>query len=210
MSRTDGIEQTKSVPIRRSLQLNLIWMVALLGGGILALSFVGSEAAARRFSQALTGQAIERVEAQLEGFFRPVDRQLLILQRQLEASLEHNPGLADSLLAPVMREIPWVTSGMIADDSGREQMLLRVGEEWTARQTLGDGSQDQVVWRDRVFSGQAARRLGGRRASSTTRARARGTRRRAVPRPTMPRGDRSTGRSPTPSSPRKTPESPPR
>ena len=141
---------TRTVPIRRSLLGNLVLIVLLLGGAILALTYLGSQRAVRRFSQSLIEQTMERVEAQLDGFFDPVVRQLFYLRQWSEAGLldlDDDPAALDLLLRPTLRQYPWVASAMVANDAGRENMLLRIGDRWTGRQVRVGASGGEARWR---------------------------------------------------------------
>jgi serine phosphatase RsbU (regulator of sigma subunit) len=139
----------RTVPIRRSLLTNLVLIVLLLGAAILALTYMGSQRAVRRFSQSLIEQTVERVAAQLDGFFGPVTQQLFYLRQWSEAGLLDldNPAAIDELLKPTMRQYPWVTSAMVANDAGRENMLLRADDRWTGRQVILGPSGGQARWR---------------------------------------------------------------
>jgi serine phosphatase RsbU (regulator of sigma subunit) len=140
---------TRTVPIRRSLLGNLVLIVLLLGGAILALTYLGSGRALRRFSQSLIEQTVERTEAQLQGFFDPVVKQLFFMRQWGEAGLLDldDPTAIDELLQPMMRQYPWITSAMVANDAGRENMLLRIGDRWSGRQTRVDESGGHARWR---------------------------------------------------------------
>ena len=139
----------RTVPIRRSLATNLVLIVLLLGGAILALTYLGSQRAVRGFSQSLIEQTVERVDAQLAGFFGPVTQQLFYLRQWSEAGLLDldDPAAIDELLKPMMRQYPWVTSTMVANDAGLENMLLRAGDRWTGRQVRVGPSGGQARWR---------------------------------------------------------------
>ncbi len=139
----------RTVPIRRSLLANLVIIVLLLGGAILSLTYLGSQRAVRRFSESLIEQTVERVDAQLDGFFDPVTRQLFYLRQWSEAGLLDldDPAAIDELLKPTMRQYPWVTSAMVANDAGRENMLLRTDDRWAGRQIRVGPSGGQARWR---------------------------------------------------------------
>ncbi|MDX1389599.1 MAG: hypothetical protein R3344_10445, partial [Acidobacteriota bacterium] len=137
----------RTVSIRRSLITNLTVVVVLLGLSILALVFFGGRRALRRFSQALIHQTIERTEAQLEGFFDPVARQLEILAGLIEQGVLDAEGDArTALLQTVLNEYPAVHSILIADDRGREQMLLRQDRGWRVRVVDKDAEGDRALW----------------------------------------------------------------
>ncbi|MCP3979103.1 MAG: SpoIIE family protein phosphatase [bacterium] len=140
----------RTVSIRQSLLRNLTAIVLVLGLAILAMTFVGGRNATRGFSQALIDQTLSRTEAHLSGFFDPVERQLELLREWGEAGrldLDDPHGL-NEILGGFMRRHPWVTSCMVADDTGREHLLLRAGDDWQSRQTLDPDGTRRVIWRD--------------------------------------------------------------
>jgi serine phosphatase RsbU (regulator of sigma subunit) len=141
---------SRSVSIRRSLLTNLIVVVVLLGLGILAMSLLSGRRALSRFSQSLITQTLHRTDVQLHNFFDPVARQLGTMRSWAEAGMLdfENPQQSVEILMPSMREYPWVTSAMVADDSGREQMLLRQGDSWRSRQTSADEWGELAHWTD--------------------------------------------------------------
>ena len=138
-----------TVPIRRSLLTNILLIVLFLGGAILALTYLGSQRAVRRFSQSLIDQTVERVDAQLDGFFDPVTQQLSYLREWSQAGLIDldDPEGVDVFLQPTLRQYPWVTSAMVANDAGRENMLLRAGDRWNGRQVRVGTSGAEARWR---------------------------------------------------------------
>ena len=140
----------RTVTIRRSLLVNVVLVVVLLGAAIVGTSYLGSKRAVTRFSKSLLDQTLHRVEVELEGFLLPLERRLLTLRRWGETGVLDldDPERLDRLLQPVMRAVPWISSVMIADEGGREQMLLRDGPSWRSRQTRRDEWGGEVLWRE--------------------------------------------------------------
>jgi len=141
---------SRSVSIQRSLLTNLIVVVVLLGLGILAMSLLSGRRALRRFSQSLITQTLHRTDVQLHNFFDPVGRQLGAMRSWAEAGMLdfENPQQTVELLTPTLREYPWITSSIVADETGREQLLMRRGRAWRSRQTRSDEWGDLVRWTD--------------------------------------------------------------
>jgi len=150
-----------SVSIRRSLLGNLIIMIVLLSVAIQGTMFLAARRMVRTLSAALIEQTLDNTEAQLRGFFDPVAANLKILQAWGEAGLladDDSLDLADDrlsaatvlgsfndLLVPLMQENPQISSLMVADDRGREHMVLRVDDTWSVRKTRRDLWGDEVV-----------------------------------------------------------------
>jgi serine phosphatase RsbU (regulator of sigma subunit) len=137
-----------TVSIRRSLLTNLVAIVLVLGVAILAMTFVGSRRTLRRFSQSLIDQTLSRVVIQLDSFFDPVVRQLQTLEAWSRNGLLDldDPADLNARLSGFMQEYPWVTSCMVADDRGREHMVLRQGDRWRNRQLVQDENTGRAQW----------------------------------------------------------------
>ena len=127
-----------AISIRRSLLLNLVVVIVLLSGAILAITASGSRRTVRVLSGALISRAIDHTETRLRRFFDPAVRGLKIARSWGEAGLLDDPARTSQLLVPLMRESPQVSSLMVADSRGRELMLLRTGDRWRARETRSD------------------------------------------------------------------------
>jgi serine phosphatase RsbU (regulator of sigma subunit) len=141
------VSQT-TISIRRSLLTNLIAIVLVLGVAILGMTFVGSRRTLRGFSQSLIDQTLSRVVVQLDGFFDPVARELQTLEAWSRAGLLNldDPADLNARLSVFMQEYPWVTSCMVADDLGREHMVLRQGNRWRNRQLIQGEDTGQARW----------------------------------------------------------------
>jgi serine phosphatase RsbU (regulator of sigma subunit) len=139
--------------IRRSLLLNLIVVIVLMGAAITSIAAFASRRTVQTLSEALITQSIDQTEARLREFFNPVIRSLHVARSWGEAGLLDldNPEKLNALLVPLMREFPQISSLMVADGRGREHMVLREGERWTVRRVRHDewGKRAQILeWTD--------------------------------------------------------------
>ncbi|MHC4448468.1 MAG: cache domain-containing protein [Planctomycetota bacterium] len=138
----------RTVSIRRSLLVNLIVVIALLGGAIMATTFFGARRAVRTLSRALIDRTIDQTEARLEHFFAPVITNLRMVRSWGEAGMidTDDPAAINRRLVPIMKHYPQITSVMVADDRGREHMVLRTGAEWINRQSRRDEWGSRTRW----------------------------------------------------------------
>jgi serine phosphatase RsbU (regulator of sigma subunit) len=138
----------RPVSIRRSLLRNLVLVILLLSGGILLTTILGARRAVRELSRSLTAQKLDESEQRLRRFFDPVARELQIARSWGEAGLLDPDELEQlgRLLVPVMERTRQVSSIIVADDRGRELMILRTDDAWTSRQTRRDEWGDRTVW----------------------------------------------------------------
>jgi serine phosphatase RsbU (regulator of sigma subunit) len=139
---------TRTVSIRQSLLRDLLLVILLLSGGILATTIFAARQTIEVLSRAYMGQAIDATNARLEGFFGPVRRELRVLGAWGEAGgLDTNdPAALNRLLAPLLRLHPQITSVMVADGRGREYLLLRSGAHWRVRITRRDEWGPRTRW----------------------------------------------------------------
>ena len=138
----------RAVSIRRSLLRNLVIIIALLGGMILLATFATARRATSTLATSLIAQTLDLVEARLEGFFEPVTAELKLARRWGEAGLLdiEAPANINRMLAPVIREHPQVSSLLVANERGREHMLLYSGGRWRNRQTRRDLWGYRTTW----------------------------------------------------------------
>lgn len=139
---------SKPASIRRRLLTNLVLIVVLITAAIMASTMLTSRRIVRRLSESIISQTLDQTEDRLKQFFDPVRAQLLIAQEWGEQGLLdlERPDQLIAMYTPVMRRYAHISSALIADDRGREQMILRVGDRWRVRRTQRDKWGDQVTW----------------------------------------------------------------
>ena len=105
----------RSVSFRQSLMWNLVLVIVLLGGAIMATTFVGSRRAMRTLSGSLTHQTIEQTEDRLRRFFDPVARGLYIAKSWGEWGLldTDRPDELTHLFLPLMKQFPQISSILV-------------------------------------------------------------------------------------------------
>ncbi|MCP3904207.1 MAG: SpoIIE family protein phosphatase [Planctomycetes bacterium] len=128
---------------------SLVIVIVVLGGTILAMTFLGARTAVRTLSAGLIDRTVQEIDARLDGFFRPIADQLQVLRTLGERGLlpVDDPERLDEMLGAVIDQHRNVSSVLIADERGREHMLLRVGDDWSSRQTRRDQWGDETRWR---------------------------------------------------------------
>jgi serine phosphatase RsbU (regulator of sigma subunit) len=130
----------RSVSIRTGLLVSLLLVILLLSGGILLTTILGARQVVQTLSRSLLDQRLDEMEVRLKGFFEPAASVLRMARSWGSAGRldTDDPEAVRRALEPVMRQYPQITSLMVADDRGREFMLLRIGERWINRQTRHD------------------------------------------------------------------------
>ncbi|MHC5082968.1 MAG: SpoIIE family protein phosphatase [Planctomycetota bacterium] len=126
----------RTISIRRSLILNIVAVIVILSGAIIVTITIGARAAIRDLSKKIIEQTISQTETKLSSFFDPIENELLRIQtlgRKGLVNLDDFEYLRDQLKA-IMRQYPQVTSLMVADESGKDFMMLRNGDKWLIRQ----------------------------------------------------------------------------
>ncbi len=138
----------RSTSIRRRLLSNLIAIIVLITTAIMMSTFFTSRRIVRTLSASIISQTLEQTEDRLRRFFDPVQTEIRMIQRWGETGMLDldKPRELIRLLMPTMRAHRQVTSMLIADDRGREQMILRIGDRWRVRRTRKDEWGDKVTW----------------------------------------------------------------
>ncbi len=146
-------KRRRMVTIRRSLIRNLALLLVLLTGAMLvAASYFGIRVR-DDMAGALTGRALEDVEARLRSYFEPVERQLRIAQRLVRnGSLDlDDPSVLRRHFVPVLASVPGVSSVNVGDASGAGFLLMRMGDRWRTRLVRVDEwgpRQELAEWSD--------------------------------------------------------------
>lgn len=138
----------RSISIRRSLLTNLLLVIIVLSGAIMAVTYLASNRAVRTLSKSIIERTIELTDSRLRRFFDPVVADLELLRdwgRSGQLDIGH-PRRLNRLLEPLLRRHPQVSSVVIADHRGREYMLQHRGDHWYNRQTRRDEWGDRTRW----------------------------------------------------------------
>jgi serine phosphatase RsbU (regulator of sigma subunit) len=138
----------RSLSIYQSLLANLAVTIVLLGGAIMALTFMGSKATIERLSRSILRETIGQVEIELRRFFEPVISHLGVIRAWEESGLlepDDATGM-NRLLEPLLRSNPQISAVMVSDERGRQHILFHVGETWQSRQTRRDVWGGRVSW----------------------------------------------------------------
>ncbi len=130
------------VSIRRSLIVNLILVITVLSGTIMLTMILGARSAIRTLSRVIINQTIEQTEGELKRFFDPPAAELMKMKSLGEKGMiDINDSAALKLqFMAIMRQYPQITSLMVADETGREFMLLKTGNKWVNRLSKLDGT----------------------------------------------------------------------
>ncbi len=141
----------RSVSIRRSLLVNLVALVAVLGTAVLATSVIAGRRAVDRLSGALIASALDEAEAELERFFEPVDRELRLARDWGRAGLLDldEPDAINALLVPLLENTPQISAVLVVDvESGREHLLLHLDGRRRERRTSPEREPGVARWRE--------------------------------------------------------------
>ncbi len=138
----------KLVPIRRSLLVNLLLVILLLSGAILATTVFEARQVIQSLSASVINQTMQEVEARLQRFFDPATRGLQMVRSWGNAGLldEEKPAELTDVFVPLIQQFPQVSSLMVSDERGREYMLLRTTKKWLNRQIQPDQWGNRAHW----------------------------------------------------------------
>ncbi|MBN2377346.1 MAG: SpoIIE family protein phosphatase [Sedimentisphaerales bacterium] len=128
----------KSISIRRSLLKNLILIILLLSGAIMAIMIIRIQTAVRYLSQVIISQTIDQSESRLNRFFEPISENINIVKSWCEngaIDLDH-PDSFRRYFTSFIEQHPHISSVIIADTLGNEYMLLQNHDQWLLRQRI--------------------------------------------------------------------------
>jgi len=134
--------------IRILLIVTLVTVAAVVAAVVEMTSILRGEMA-ESLMRRTADQAETAFRDQLDKLFEPLQRNLAIVERWGERGslrLDDHTALND-LFVPMMEQLPWTTSMMIATESGAEYMLLREDSTWVTRATDAGNQAGGVRWR---------------------------------------------------------------
>lgn len=154
----------RPITIRRSLFVNVAAVVLLLGSAVTVITLVGSRHTADTWARHLMTRSTAQIHAELNQYFEPVVKALLAARSWGEHGLLNidSPAQLNHILEPLITQWPQISSILVADTAGREQMLLRLEANWLNRWTrvadwggtslvlqwANPREEPSVIWRD--------------------------------------------------------------
>ena len=155
----------RSIPLRRSLLANLVFLVVAFGGATWLAMLWGERRIVAVMCRSSISQTLDLTEQRLNAFFDPILRDVELL-RFLGDSGELDTDDSDRLrrlLIPLLRQNPQVSGVMIADSRGREFYLTHDGNRWRSRRLrIGEWKQ-RALWDEWDDQARHARIVVGRR-----------------------------------------------
>jgi serine phosphatase RsbU (regulator of sigma subunit) len=138
----------KTTSIRKSLLINMLLLIVILSAAMITINHFASRKTVRTLSGSLINQTIGLVEVELMRFFDPVIDELMLVRSWGESGMLdiENPKALNLLLAPLIEEHSQISSLLIADERGKEHMLLKTGEKWINRQSRADEWKGRSKW----------------------------------------------------------------
>ncbi len=138
----------RTLSIRSRLVGILLLVIVVFGGATLLISMLIARRAVRTLSHELIARQADGVADQLEGFFAPVRGAIDIGEAWGKEGIldPDQPERLRALLQPVLERFKQMSAALVADDRGREFMLLRTGGRWITRQTRRDEWGARVKW----------------------------------------------------------------
>jgi len=150
----------RPISIYRSLLISLLLVIAILSGCILVATWVQARGAVEAVSRTAILRTMDEVDARLQRFFDPPRRVLQLMRDWGEHGRLDFPDVDAfvAALGPVIENYPQITSLMLADDQGRERMLLRTGDKWITRESRADEWVGTTQWSERATLADAPKR----------------------------------------------------
>ncbi len=138
----------RTLSIRSRLVGILLLVIVVFGGATLLISMLIARRAVRTLSHELIARQADGVADQLEGFFAPIRGAIDIGEAWGKEGIldPDQPERLRALLQPVLEKYPQMSAALVADDRGREFMLLRKEGKWITRQTRRDEWGTRAKW----------------------------------------------------------------
>ncbi|GMQ95920.1 MAG: hypothetical protein BMS9Abin14_395 [Gammaproteobacteria bacterium] len=157
----------RSKSIRQGLLRNLLLVIVLVGGGLIAVSVYAARHMLESLAREVIADNLTVTEVELRRFFEPVAAALRTAAAWGDRGLldDDRPDKLNPLFQPLLTQFPQVSTVVIADDSGREYMLIRTANGWQNRETrvsewgsrtrwrqwAEDGAKPKVKWKDQDY-----------------------------------------------------------
>ncbi|NCF82945.1 MAG: hypothetical protein GWP74_15170, partial [Proteobacteria bacterium] len=154
----------RSTSIRQGLLRNFLLIIVLVGGGIIAVSVFAARHLLESLAREVIGHSLTVTEVELHRFFEPVEAALRTASDWGDQGLlnDDRPAKLNPLFKPLLTQFPQVSTVLVADDSGREYMLIRTADGWENRETRRskwgartrwhlwgeDGAKPKVIWKE--------------------------------------------------------------
>ncbi len=123
------------VSIRRSIISNMLGVLLILCFVVLAVTFLGANELAKSLSRTLIGQSLDRTQAEIEHYIRPVNTALDVAQSWIsgqEISVA-TPNQTVQLLIPLIEPSPQINSIILVNPQAQTLVLTRLPSGWRVR-----------------------------------------------------------------------------
>ncbi|UCD22955.1 MAG: protein kinase [Gemmatimonadota bacterium] len=150
MVSTQGFTKalTSRFAIGRSLLRNIVLLILVAGGAVLAVVLFEAYRAVETLSASLIDRAADQTEAELQRFFEPVGQNISVAAEWgATGTLDPNDiDQLNSIFIPQLKHSPQMSSMMVANTRGFEHMLLQSDGEWLNRRMDVDVRGNQAHW----------------------------------------------------------------
>ena len=150
MVSTEGLSRAfrTRLTIRRNLLRNIVLLILVAGGAVVAVVLFEAYRAVETLSASLITRAADQTEAELRRFFEPVGQNLLVAAEWGETGAFDYDDIRElnSIFIPELDHHPQLSSLMIANADGFEHMLLQSEGEWLNRRMLVDVTGTRAHW----------------------------------------------------------------
>jgi len=140
----------QNVSIRMSLLRNFVGVIILLAGCILVITVFAARSAVTSLSESVMNVSIELTKNRLREFFEPVMQELFVARQWGETGVldRSDPEGVKQLMLPVLEQYPQILSVLVADETGREFMLMRSGDGFASRETNVEAWGTRTRWHE--------------------------------------------------------------
>ncbi|MHC5028850.1 MAG: PDC sensor domain-containing protein, partial [Planctomycetota bacterium] len=128
---------------------DLVAGILLLGTVFILVAYIGGRRTVRPLAQRVIEQAETRVGSSVGRVFDLPPRLLEVMETWIRSDLVNldEPAVLDRLVQPLIKELPELSSAIIAADDGREYLLERNDDTWSRRLMPPGRGPRLATWR---------------------------------------------------------------
>jgi serine phosphatase RsbU (regulator of sigma subunit) len=143
------------VTIRRSLLISVLILNLVTLGLLIGLLHLGASYAISSLATSLINETQAKIQLQVQSLFINVEEELRRISYWVDQGIVNldDPSEINNLLKPTFLMQDQISAVIIANEQGREHMLIKMSDGWQMRQTLGPVENHQYHY-TRWINGQ--------------------------------------------------------
>lgn len=136
------LRKSRSISIRWSIFRTLLLLILLISGSLFLITAFTARSAIKALSERLIEDAVNDSDARLQGFFRPVRDDILILRDLIERGKlnARNPQDVSQVFAAILERQPQIAAIFWGGSDGESFLVAKLEGRWIANHVPADAS----------------------------------------------------------------------